>query len=206
VTALPTRTRPEGAPRVRAAVCPRRQRRWWVGLLVATFVVAGAPVFDAAAPTEAEVKAAYVFNFLKYVEWPARVFRDDKAPFVIGVVGDGPVRAAIDALQGRQVRGRTIEVRHVERAEATQAHALFVCGTADPAHTLKNVDRMPILSVTELDGSRPGSVINLVRIGDRIGFDVDLDAANAAGLEVSSRLLSVARSVQSSGRGSASPD
>ncbi len=69
-------------------------------------------------------------------------------------------------------------------------------GHPDIPAAVKWADRMPILTVTESDAVRQGSIINLVRVGSRIGFDIDLDAAGAARLRVRSRLVSVARSTQ----------
>ena len=111
---------------------------------------------------------------------------------------DGSDRDFLEALDGREAQGRVVSVRHVSHPDEVRgAHVLFVSQShPDIPAAVKWAERMPILTVTESDAVRPGSIINLVRVGSRIGFDVDLDAAGVARLRVSSRLLSVARAIQ----------
>ena len=176
-----------------AATCARL-----AGIIVVLLLAAARIEGGAASPSEAEVKAAYVFNFVKFVEWPSAAFRQPGDRIVIAVLGDSPVYQALAALDGHDAQGRTVTIRQVARLDdARGAHVLFVSrSAADMGTIVKWADGMPILTVTDLDEARPGSIINLVRIGTRIGFDVDLDAAGDAGLRVSSRLLSVARAIQ----------
>lgn len=184
---------PAGASRAPARPWPAAA---WFGLAVLGWLL---PAWALAQATpEAEVKAAYVFNFVKFVEWPPETFPQATDRIVIAVAGSSAVGRALEALDGREAQGRVVSVRHVSHPDEVRgAHVLFVSQShPDIPAAVKWAERMPILTVTESDAVRPGSIINLVRVGSRIGFDVDLDAAGVARLRVSSRLLSVARAIQ----------
>ncbi|KAF0179638.1 MAG: transmembrane protein [Limisphaerales bacterium] len=151
--------------------------------------------------TEAEVKAAYVFNFAKYVEWPAAAFGGTNAPFVIGVLGPDPVGESLRAVvAGKLINGRTFELRRAgPDAGLAGCHILFLPATertrlADLAPLLRD---KPVLTVSDADAFiQQGGVIGLVKRGGNIRLQISLDAANAAGLKVSSKLLTLAEQVK----------
>ena len=156
----------------------------------------------AAAQTEHEVKAAYLFKFLSYVDWPAAAFSGAKAPFVIGIVDAEEVRGTLsDIVRDRQAHGRPVEVRRLGDGDLPEGlHALFV-GRAAAGAIPRYVGRPGLLLVSEADGALDqGAMINLVRVGDRVRFEVAPQAAENSGLHISSRLLALAQAIRTGAR------
>ena len=150
-------------------------------------------------PSEATVKAAFLYKFAGYVEWPAASFPQPDTPFVIGVMASDEVSAELEKLVvGRQVNNRRVVPRRVRAGDPLQGlHMLFV-GRTEPTlrHALAAAQQQRILTVTEGDrGLEAGSAISFVTVEDRVGFEVSIDAAERSGLRISSRMLAVARRV-----------
>lgn len=147
---------------------------------------------------EQEVKAAYLFKFLSYVEWPAAAFGGPHAPFVIGVLESEEVRGALAGIvRGREVQGRPVEVRRLRDGETTEgAHVLFV-GREATASLPQLLGRPGLLIVGEEEEALDlGAMINLLRLDNRIRFEVAPQAAERSGLHISSRLLALAHAVR----------
>ena len=154
---------------------------------------------QAAAVAEHQVKAAYLYKFLDFVEWPAAAFDGPKSPFVIGVAGADALADELDALIARRrVESRPVHLRRLRPGEAASGlHVLFVGREARVATWLAATARQPVLAVTEADDTLPaGSTINFVMLDKRVRFDVDLRSAESRELKISSRLLGVARRVE----------
>ena len=148
--------------------------------------------------TEAIVKAAFLYKFAGYVEWPSSTFPAPDTPIVIGVSGADDVVGELERLvPGRNVNGRHVLVRRVREETVRGVHVLFVGrGAADAQALVRAGQQQGALVVTEADrGLELGSAINFVPVEDRIGFDVSLDNAEKAGLRISARMLPVARKV-----------
>ncbi|HET9300370.1 MAG TPA: YfiR family protein [Candidatus Polarisedimenticolaceae bacterium] len=166
------------------------------GCLAAAVVVA-----FAAQPTDRDVKAAFLFNFPSYVEWPARAFSGPGEPLVIGILGDDPFGHVLEELvAGRSVQGHPLEVRRLTQlADAEAVHVVYL-GYSDPADirfAAAILRDRPVLTVS--DGERlaeHGAMINLRVRGQKVGFDINLEAADEAGLKLSSQLLKLARIVR----------
>lgn len=146
------------------------------------------------AELEHEVKAAFLFQFLSYVEWPENTFPDASAPFVIGVLGADDVREdLVEIARGRLAQGRPIEVRRLNGGDSLSGlHVLFVGGSG--AFDLPDLTgRKGVLLVGDADGALDrGAMVNLVRVGDHVRFQVAPDTAERGGLRISSRMLAVA--------------
>ena len=155
-------------------------------------------------PSESAVKAAFLFKFPAFVEWPAGTFQRPDQPLVIGVAGDDEVAADLEQIAtGHTIDSRPVQVRRIpEGTPATGVHVLFVSNRRDAR--LKEVIEAtagPVLVVTEqAAGLKLGGVLNFVAEGGRVRFAASLTAADARGLKLSSRLLSVAQSVEGRGR------
>ena len=153
---------------------------------------------------ERNVKAAFLYKFLAYTDFPPAAFSDANAPIVIEVVGADDIAGELGRIaEGRNVNGRPIVVRTGREGEAMGGvHLLFV-GGADAARVvrvLKGLPQQPMLLVTESDsGLQAGSVINFKIVDARVRFDVSLEAADRRSIKLSSRLLTVAHQVMRGG-------
>lgn len=166
-------------------------------LLISGSIAAAQPVESA---PEHSIKAAYLYNFATYVDWPPSALGNDDRSFVIGVLGDERVAGYMAAMTAdREVHGRPIEVRQVESSDHVDSlHMLFIArDSADALPRLRDAARgHSVLVITEWEGALDsGSVINFRPVDDRIRFEVSLDAAEGCSLSVSSRMLAVAERV-----------
>ena len=146
------------------------------------------------------IKAAYLYNFAIYVEWPPAALGDADASFVIGVLGDGRIADYLASMTApRTVLGRPIEVRQVEPGDPLDAlHMLYIGrdGSGALPRLLAEAREHSVLLVTDWEGAlESGSAINFRLTDRRIRFEVSLEAAESCGLSVSSRMLAVAERV-----------
>lgn len=167
---------------------------------LAAMPVRGQDAGQAAAP-ERRVKAAFLYKFLGYTEFPASAFADAAAPVVIGVIGADELAAELTRIVvGRTVQSRGMLVKVLREGDGAEGvHLLFVGGSdaARMRNLLKALPPAPMLVVSEAeDGLQQGSVINFRVVDARVRFDVSLEAAEKNSVKLSSRLLSVANHVQ----------
>lgn len=145
---------------------------------------------------EYQVKAAFLLNFAKFVEWPAGHVKDT---FTIGILGRDPFDGALDSLSGRTVKGKRVVVRRYEYPEdAREADILFISSSEKRSlpRILKTIMGNSILTVGDSkDFGRAGVIINLLLMQKRVGFEINLAAAQRDGLQISSNLLKLAREV-----------
>ena len=161
------------------------------GLALATL-----PAF-AAEPTEsAQVKAAFVFNFFKFVEWPEQARSPTPRSLRLCVIGKRPLDGNLDLLAGRQVGARMIDIiDNPSPASSSPCHIAYI---ADPdSNFLKNLQRMapppPTLTVSDQRGFiDEGGMIELRIIDGKVRFDINLLVARSANLQLSSHLLQLA--------------
>jgi hypothetical protein len=153
-----------------------------------------------AQPKEHEVKAAFLFKFPSFVEWPQEALRDD-APIVIGVAGADDVVAELQQIvPGRNVQGRPVIVRRLREGEPLAGLHMVFLGRGEAAR-LREIVRLaptqPLFVVCDWDGAlEQGAVVNFLRGDGRVRFEVALDAAERRNLRISPRMLSVAQSVK----------
>jgi len=155
------------------------------------------PTPPAPSPTEYEIKAAFLYNFARFVEWPPESGHDPGAPFVIAILGHDPFGPVLDeTVAGKAVGGRPIEVRRVSRVEeAREAQIVFVAPSERPnmAAILKAVGRPGVLTVGDTDGfASQGGAINFTLQARRVRFEINPAAAEQARLKMSSQLLKLA--------------
>ena len=155
------------------------------------------PTPPAPSPTEYEVKAAFLYNFARFVEWPAAALHDPGAPFVIAILGRDPFGPILDeTVAGKTVAGRPIEVHRVPRVDdARDAQIVFVSPSerANVEAILKALERPGVLTVGDTDGfAQRGGAINFVLQARKVRFEINPAAAEQAGLKMSSQLLKLA--------------
>jgi YfiR/HmsC-like len=150
------------------------------------------------AADEATVKAGFVFNFIKFTQWPP-VRTAPGAPLYLCTLSDTALPGALELLQGRQVSGRPVEVRRrVPPAEWRQCDVVFL-GDGDAAArdgVFRQLGSAPVLTVGDLPGFvATGGMIGLRIESDRVRFDVNLAVAQRNGLGLSSQMLQLAGQV-----------
>lgn len=173
-------------------------------LIAATLVlvaVSGALRADEGAERlEYRVKAAFLYKFAGYVEWPPSVFPRPETPITIGVAGaEAIAEEAAQLVAGRTVNNRAIVVRRVKPGESLSGVSILFVGKGEGPRLnqlLLLAQPLGILSVTESDGALGhGSVINFTVAERRVRFEISLESAEKSGLKLSSRLLAVAQQV-----------
>ncbi|HEY7496877.1 MAG TPA: YfiR family protein [Vicinamibacterales bacterium] len=143
-----------------------------------------------------EVKAAFLFNFAKFVEWPD----GDAGPLQIGVLGNDNVSDSLrEIVRGKSVNGRSLASRRVTANDDLASLDLFFVGASEKSRIpdlLKRLDGTSVLTVSDVDKfCHQGGVIALTQEGNHVRFDINLDAAERSKLKVSSKLLALARTV-----------
>jgi hypothetical protein len=179
------------------------RRQWCFSLLISALfpvfqIVNGQDQSSRGFPqaSEYDVKAAFLLNFTKFIEWPAR--SAPNTPFTICIAGEDPFGQTLNQLtEGENVEGHPIVIRRVSTSAIGACEILFISRSEkEPGRILSELPP-GVLTVGESDGFlRQGGMIALAVENRRVRFDVDVRAASRAGLKISSRLLNVARSVE----------
>jgi hypothetical protein len=173
-------------------------------LCLAACALALAPPEAAAQPAvskEYQVKAAFLFNFVQFVEWPAAAFTNSAAPICIGVLGDDPFGPALDeTVRGETVRNRKLVVERSRRLEDLKDCQLIFISKSETERIPGILDELgptPVLTVSETPGfAQRGGIINLYLAGNKVRFEINAAAARRKGLRISSELLSLGRIIQ----------
>ncbi len=142
------------------------------------------------------IKAAILYNFAKFASWPETSFTYPGAPLRICVLGQDPFGAALDSLHGKQVRNRPLAISRISAVEeAPQCHILFISASEEVRlpTILDYVSRLPILTVADMRRfANSGGIIALKEVDNRSRIEINIGAAEQAGLKLSSKLLRLA--------------
>lgn len=164
-----------------------------------------AQALEAGISREQQIKAAFLYNFTKFIDWPARAFPDASAPIVIGVLGDSPsaslMMAALEPIvKGRVVNGRGVIVRRIDNARgASGVHLLFVPAPDELLFQQigLQIEASPVLTVGESSSfAALGGAINFVVEADKVQFEINTAPPEHVGVRISSQLLKLARQVR----------
>jgi len=183
-----------------SAMLARAARGVWVLPVVVLLAAGPGLAAQTARASEYQVKAVFLFNFAQFVDWPAEAFPDSNTPLVIGVLGDDPFGGVLDQTVGDEHLGRRpFQVRRYHSVdEIKTCHILFVSRPEGdrPQSILAGLKNRPILTVSDADGfAERGGMIRFVTDRSRIRLKINLEAAQAAHLTISSKLLRVAEIV-----------
>lgn len=183
-------------------------RPWMVaGLLVAVCLI---PFLDAAQFShqnlEYRIKGAFLYNFIKFVEWPEGTFKGEQSPFIIGILDQQTESVSVirEVLADKATpMGRAIEIRHFSgwNEALVECHLVFISRTAqiDWQAVVKRTTGKPLLLVGEQDGfAQQGGMMNLLATSDAVRCEVNLRRAQKAQLKLSGRLVNIARLVRDS--------
>jgi hypothetical protein len=168
--------------------------------LLGLMACGGAVTAQSDEQAEYRVKAAFVYKFGEYIQWPDDSFASAKSPITVGVIGaDKLVDELMRITSGRSVGGREIAVRKLRPGDpVSDLHLLFVgrAGADRVADLLSGLKGRAVLTVTESDRAFSlGSMINFVVVDDKVRFDIALRPVEEGNIKISSRLLTVARKV-----------
>ena len=185
-----------------------RYLRLTVAVLLCTNLAGGARA-QSAEPSESSeylVKAGFIYNFDQLVQWPSAAFAQPDSPIVIGIVGADPFGEVIDrVVQNKKLDGRSLMVKRLKRGASLKECSILFVSSTEAAHleeVLQATKGMPILTIGEMPGfAARGGIINLTVEGNKVRFEVNIEAAKQANLNISSRLLALARIVPQSGDG-----
>ena len=146
---------------------------------------------------EYEIKAAYLYNFINYVEWPEQSLPPVGSAITIGVVGENPFGPALAPLNGKQIKGRTLVVKEVSLpADLKQCQIVFISSSEKERLPLilESLKDSKVLTVSEIDGfAEHGGMINFISERNKVRFEINHGLARTKGLTISSELLKLAR-------------
>ncbi len=146
---------------------------------------------------EYALKAAYLFNFAKFVEWPFNSFSNDNAPIILGILGKDPFVDILSAIEGKEIKSRKFIVKRFSGLSSVdRCHILFISKseTKNLKRILSTLKGFGVLTVGDMpDFARMGGIISFIEIDNKIRFEINLDAAKENDLKISSKLLNLSR-------------
>jgi hypothetical protein len=166
-------------------------------VLALSVMLVESPAFAPQLPTvEAQVKAAFLYNFAQFIQWPRQAFTGNDAPFVICTAGGSFDGALEKTVEGEMLNGRRISIRRLGPAETARGCQVLYIGKTEAhrsAEIVGAVANAPVLTVGDVDNFIDvGGMIRFTEAGHRIRFEINPEAVERASLRVSSRLLRLA--------------
>jgi hypothetical protein len=151
---------------------------------------------SAQAPNEYRVKAAFILNFARFIEWPNDAY-GDSGSLVVGIVGDDPFGGSFDQLNGNMVNGRRIAVKHLSANDYLKGCQILFVSSSERGRLgriLESVRGGSVLTIGEVaQFNQSGGVIKFVIHDDKVRFEINTGAANQARLKISSKLLALSK-------------
>jgi hypothetical protein len=154
-----------------------------------------------AAPSEHQVKAVWLLNFARFCEWPTNAFAHRDGPFLVGVMGKDPFGNNLEkAFEGKSFKGRPFAFRRISTGEEAKGCQILFVQESDRRKTrdlAQKLQRLPILTVGDANEFLDdGGIINFLLKDNTVRFEINLKAAQAAGLKLNANLLKVAVTVR----------
>lgn len=181
--------------RVLETIAATGQRSWsllFVGLLTVITAVQGNETVD-----QRSIKAAFLYNFARYIEWPSTAFASPHSPLTICIVGNDPFGPAINEITDKIVNSRALEISNHKSLPSKNCHILYIANATD-AENIKLPMPPPINTLTVSDipnFAEQGGNIEIVQLRERIRFRINRTSAIQANLVVNARLLNLALEV-----------
>ncbi|MEA2601292.1 MAG: hypothetical protein QOF89_2284 [Acidobacteriota bacterium] len=168
-------------------------------LLAAALVAPGSPAPAQPAVSEADVKAAFLYNFTKFVDWPQPVLAEG-SELKICVLGEDPFGRTLQALTQEEVGGHRLKLIHLSSpSNLTACHVLFISRSEKDRlpRILEALGDAPVLTVGDTQGFvDQGGIINFLLEGSKVRFEINQEDAERVGIKISSKLLALARRVK----------
>jgi hypothetical protein len=189
---------------VTAFFCPSRIKEiicQLAKLMFATVLASSWSNAHVFAQSEYQVKAAYLYNFLKYIEWPPEAFESESAPFVVGLMGNNSFNEAIEqAIKGKSIKGRQLEIKRLKWGQSLRICHILYISSYEQRHLpqiLQSIKGASILTIGEMDQfTELGGIINLMMEENRVLFEINLSVAEQSQIKISSRLLALAKNIR----------
>ncbi|HXE94853.1 MAG TPA: YfiR family protein [Dongiaceae bacterium] len=157
------------------------------------------PSHAESSPREYQVKAAFLYSIIKFVDWPATEAANSSRPLCLAILGQDPFGDDLDAIKGKSVKGRTIVIKRYRMVEDVKdCEVLFISASERGRLTriLKQFQNSPILTVADQEGfCQAGGMINFITVTNKISFEINTAAAHRVQLHISSQLLKLAKIV-----------
>lgn len=171
--------------------------RQFVLLIVLALFISGTPPAHAAkGPAEYQVKAAYLYNFAKFITWPETAFSDRDTPFVIGILGENEFNGYLEPLASKTVRNRPIVIKHFKSIQDVSGCQILYMSSSEDKQLKEHLKKLRTQAiVTASDGrnfAKQGGMIQFTPVRGRLRFIINLEQATAVGIKIDSQLLSLA--------------
>jgi hypothetical protein len=166
-------------------------------VILAYSLAFGAPqaLSESAVPVEYQVKVAFINNFIKFIDWP-----DSASPLIISVLGESSLTEPLKAIENTPIKGRRLSIRPIKTLKELDAsNVLFVSSSEKDQmrEILRFLDNTKILTIGEVEGfCDKGGIINFTMVDNKVHFEINAEAAQKAGLTISSKLLRLATIVR----------
>ena len=153
-----------------------------------------------ASPTEYAVKAAFLYNFAKFVEWPPEAFKKSGESFIVGILGEDPFEKDQEVgLNGKDVQDKKLVFKRLSSLqEATGCHVVFISASEQERldTILRQLQGTPVLTVSDMKKFiQRGGMVGFILESDKVGFNINRTVAESTGLKISSQLLRLARTI-----------
>ncbi len=180
----------------------RKRSKYFITIVIITFLLTGFSVSSICAGEqragEYQVKAAFLYNFINFVEWPQQSLFENSPTINLCIIGDAPFGDALNDFQNETVRGKKLIIKYRSADDLRGCNILFL-SESEKHHTakiLRSVGKSDVLTVSDTEESaRQGIIISFIVEQKKVRFAVNIDAARRAGLKISAKLLRLARIV-----------
>jgi len=151
---------------------------------------------------EYKIKAAFLYNFIKFVEWPKAKEQNTKEPIIIGIIGKDPFKKAFEPLKNKQIKSRKVIVKRFKNTDKIEdikkCHLLFISPSEKKQvkKIVKLIQKYDILTVSDIKGfAKSDGIIQFSIVKKKLGFMVNTKNAKKQGLKIRSKLLRLAKKV-----------
>ena len=149
---------------------------------------------------EYEVKAVFLYNVAKFIEWPEKTL-DNSSKLTIYILGDDPFENNLDAIKGKLIKGKTVVVKQIDSAEGLKDAGILFISSSEKEQIktiLKGISGKPILTVGDTQSfAERGVMVNFYIENNKIRFEINMEAAKMSGLKISANLLKMGKIIQS---------
>lgn len=171
-------------------------RNFLLKVLVIFFLFGTGAGFSAEKPSEYQIKAAYLYNFAKFIKWPENTFKNNASPIIVGILGENTMTAHLIPLSLRKVRNHPIKIRHINSLKEAHGCQLLYIDIEKPDQLIQILDALkstPIVTIGDYkDFASGGGIIQFVTIRERLRFIINHDTARKNKIQIDAQLLSLA--------------